>query len=220
MAPFEDAFSAKIPKQGLADDILQRGHQCLLNVLGRHFLVEILGVTENTIHVTFPGKGYPFEGMSANLEFHDEKGYYYYSTHVLTGPSSLESGIILERPRELKRSMHRDAWRVPTDLVAQLSEMAYPHRYEANVVNLSSTGALVQTDAPFDFSTLIVVWISLPSEPTYPIEGEVVHVAEAPPWRRDPPRVLGIRFLDTDFEVEGAISRYILGRLQEIFPPE
>jgi Tfp pilus assembly protein PilZ len=202
----------------VTEDILAKGRQCLLNMVGHHFLVKIIEVQDDAVVVSFPGKSYPVEGMIADLEFHDETGYYFYTTYVLAGPTSRASGIVLQKPNELRRSTHRDACRVPTDLTAQVKEQYHASYYDADLINLSASGALIQTEAPFDFSSSIEMVISLPGEPACTLEGQIVHVAEAPPWRKYPSHVYGVRFEEPDPDIELCLSRYIWSQLQELFP--
>ena len=199
---------------------LRPGDPCLFNVTGRHFLVRILEVDASRIRITFPGIDYPVDGMRANLEFHDETGFYYYSTEVVKGPSSDLQGVLLSRPAELKRSTHRSSCRVATDLTVRVKDQVHVRRYDAALINLSSGGALIQTEAPFDFSSTIEMTLSLPGETACTILGQIVHLIEAAPNAPESHQMVGIKFITLDPDIEKSLTRYIWRRLQELYPQE
>ncbi len=196
---------------------IEKGQECLLNVTGRHFKVRIIEIDADTIQVTFPGKDYPADGMSAVLEFHDETGFHYCSTEVIEGPRSTREGILLRNASDMRRSFHRCNVRIPTDLTVQVKEQIHVRRYDAALVNLSAGGALIRTRATFDFNTVIDMTLSLPAEPAVKIMAEVVHVMEQ--VGGDDQRTYGLRFLDLEPEVVKSITHYIWQRLPGLYPP-
>jgi hypothetical protein len=200
--------------------VLQAGRTCFLNMIGQYFLAEILHVQGSTVIVSFPGKDYPVEGLNASLEFHDREGFDSYPMEVVKGPDSLESGISLRMLGAMRRSVHREACRVPLELPVKVSEQSVEYECDAVLVNLSASGALMQTDTPFDLNAGIKVLMQLPGEGTQTLGGQVVHIANAPPWRKYPPYVVGVRFTGVGPETEGILARFIWIRLQELFPRE
>jgi hypothetical protein len=198
---------------------MRAGGSCLLNVIGQHFLVDLIEVGEESIRVTFPGKDYPVVGMLVHLDFHDAEGYDSYEAEVLEGPSRDGSGLVLTRPAESRRTQHRDACRVPTDLTVQVKDQVHVRRYDAALLNLSAGGALIETDAPFDFSTVLEVTLSLPGERQLRILGQVVHISNEARSPNPAVRMYGVRFISIDPDVRQAVSRYAWYRLREIYPP-
>lgn len=196
---------------------IRKGNSCLLSVTGRHFMVEITEVGEDSMRVSFPGIDYPVEGMNVELEFHDETGFVYYRVEVLEGPWDGE-GVLVTRPREAKRNQHRDAFRVPTDLTVQVRDHVHVRKYDADLLDLSSGGSLLQTEAPFDFNTTINISLSLPGESTHEVTAHVVHVVEQDRTKRGPARIYGVKFIGTPPETCHAISRYVWTRLRELYP--
>jgi len=191
------------------------GQECLLNVIGRHFKVRVIELTPDTVRVTFPGRDYPADGMHAILELHDDTGFHYFSTEVLEGPRPDAQGILIRNVAEMRRSFHRDHVRIPTDLTVQVREQVHVRRYNAALLNLSAGGALIQTDAVFEFNSVVDLTLSLPSEPAATIMGEIVHTVDSPSDNR---HMYGIRFLDVDAVVVESITRYIWRRLPELYP--
>lgn len=199
---------------------IRPGDQCLFNVTGRHFLVRVLETDSATVRITFPGIDYPVEGMRAYLEFHDETGFYYYPAEILRGPMADQQGVLLSRPTELKRSTHRSSCRVATDLTVRVKDQVHVRRYDAALINISSGGALLQTEAPLDFSSTVEITLSLPGETSHLILGQVVHIIEPAPNAPASEQMIGIKFSNFDPVVEKSLTRYIWRRLQELYPQD
>lgn len=198
---------------------MRKGGTCLLNVIGQYFLVDLIEVGEESIRVSFPGKDYPVAGMVVHLDFHDADGFDSYEAEVLEGPAKGEGGLLLTKPSESRRTQHRDACRVPTDLTVQVKDQVHVRRYDASLLNLSAGGALIETDAPFDFSTTLELTLSLPGESQLRMLGQVVHISEEPSQTFPDGRLFGIRFVSLSPEVRQSISRYAWFRLKELYPP-
>ena len=198
---------------------LRAGSTCLLNVIGQYFLVDLIEVGQDSLRVSFPGRDYPVPGMIVHLDFHDAEGYDSFEAEVLEGPDKADSGVLLSRPAASRRTQHRDACRVPTDLTVQIKDQVHVRRYDAGLLNLSAGGALIETDGPFDFSTTLELTLSLPGEPLLRILGQVVHIAnESRVPSPSPRRLFGVRFVSLDPETRQAISRYAWYRLRELYP--
>ena len=195
---------------------MRLGGTCLLNVIGQHFLVEILELGPDSLRVSFPGRDYPVPGMIVHLDFHDTNGFDSFEAEVLEGPSKAGSGLLLSKPSESRRTQHRDSCRVPTDLTVQVKDQVHVRRYDAALLNLSAGGALIETDAPFDFSTSLELTLSLPGEPLLRMLGQVVHVSDEA--TRPDRRTFGVRFVALSPEVHQSISRYAWHRLREMYP--
>ncbi|MCL4691659.1 MAG: PilZ domain-containing protein [Candidatus Hydrogenedentes bacterium] len=199
---------------------MRAGSSCLLNVLGQYILVDLLEVGEETIRVSFPAKDYPVAGMVVHLDFHDAEGFDSYEAEVLEGPARADSGLVLSRPLESRRTQHRDACRVPTDLTVQIKDQVHVRRYDASLLNLSAGGALIETDAPFDFSTTLELTLSLPGESLLRVLGQVVHISDEAKRKEPGSRLLGVRFVSLDPEARQTVSRYAWYRLRELYPPQ
>lgn len=210
-----DAGAADKPDGNM--ELLFEGQTCLLNVMGRHFLVKILEVGPDTLKLSFAGKDYPIERMRADIEFHDKDGFFYYTTDVIEGPMEVEGCVVVRKPEDLRRNLHRQCCRVSTDLMVQVKDKGHARTYNAELVDISTGGALIRSDAPFDFSTIVDLTVSLPGELTHVVEGQVVHVAEA---TSTAPSLYGIRFLDIQSEAHRSVTCYIWERLQELYSDE
>ncbi|MCX5772109.1 MAG: PilZ domain-containing protein [Candidatus Hydrogenedentes bacterium] len=196
---------------------IEKGCECLLNFVGRHFKSRILEVGPEMMRVTFPGKDYPVPGLNIVLEFHDDLGFYYMPAIVVEGPQKQPGGITVKKAAEVKRSTHRDSFRVPTDLTARVRDHIHVRRYDAALVNISAGGALLRSDAPWDFNSTLEITLSLPGEPLYTLLGQVMHIATGARAGQQPERVFGVKFIGIDPEIERAIVSYIFTRLPEIY---
>ncbi|HIJ64407.1 MAG TPA: PilZ domain-containing protein [Candidatus Hydrogenedentes bacterium] len=205
------------PDTASAQKDLQKGNSCFLCFAGRHFLVKVLDVDEETVRVSFSGKDYPIEGVYVDLQFHDEEGFTCYHTIVVEGPGDGRA-ILLKRPAEAVRNQHRDCCRVSTDLTVQVRDQIHMRKYDAALLNLSTSGAFLCTQAPFDFTTTVEMTLSLPGQPLHTVLAQVMHVADSLDHRGDAERFLGVRFLETDALAGGPITKYIRQRLQELHP--
>ncbi len=213
-----DGPGASSRRGRITKDIL-KGNRCLITVIGQRFMVDLLEVGDKTIRVSFPGRDYPIQGMAVELEFHDPNGFNCYESTVLQGPEASNPGIVLEKPIESRRAQHRVSCRVPTDLTVQVKDQTHIRRYDAPLTNLSADGAQIETHAPFDFSTTVEVWLSLPGEPTHETLASVVHISNSTETAAsaEDKTVYGIRFLNLDPAASQSICRYIWQRLRELY---
>lgn len=199
---------------------IEVGRECLLHLMRQYFMVEVIEVGAETLRVSFPGRDYPVEGMPADIQFHDKAGFYSYPSVVVEGPDPKRPGIVLRFPKERRRAQHRDTCRVATDLTVQVRDQAHVRHYNATLLNLSVGGALVETEAPFDFHTGVEMVMSLPGEPTHAVLAQVVHIGEARAERETARRLVGLRFVGIEPAAIHSISRYILSRLKDLYPGE
>jgi len=203
-------------EQRLKKDI-RKGNRCLVSLMGRHFMVEVVEVEKDTISVTFPGCDYPPDGVFVHLEFHDPEGFTHYHTEVVRGPQSREDLLVLSKPGEPKRNVHRDTFRVPTDLTVQVRDQVHVRKYDALLLDISAGGCLLQTDAPFDFDTSIEITLSLPGEATHTILGQIIHIAETGSRHDGPSRVFGVKFVGVPSDAASSIGRYVWLRLRDLY---
>ncbi|MFO7975483.1 MAG: PilZ domain-containing protein, partial [Candidatus Hydrogenedentota bacterium] len=199
---------------------IRKNNECLVNLMGQHFLSRILDVSEDRLTIAFPGKDYPASGMHLELQFHDEEGFNCYQSQVVAGPLKHPGVVVIKRPKAMDRRHHRQHCRVPTDLTVQIKEQSHVRRYDAALTNLSGGGALLETDAPVDFNSSIEITLSVPRDKTRTIQGHVIHV-DRPKAPHDNGRsTVGVRFVHLDSETAKAITDYVWQRLRELYPGE
>jgi len=188
---------------------IQTGNSCLLCATDRHFLVEILDITDNAIYVSFPVKDFLVSGMSVVLEFHEADGYFECSTKVIQEPKERGDRAVLRWPEQSYWNAHRDSNRVATDLTVHVRDVSHPRRYDADLINVSTGGALVRTRAPLGVPDIIELTLSLPGEPLYYVKGRILHLGRSGCPGDPKLRIFGIQFVDLPVEAHDSIARYI-----------
>ena len=196
---------------------LQPGGHCLLRVMRRHFWVKIDAVYEDGVRTSFPATDYPIPGMQVEIELHEENGYTSYVTEVLAGPAESGGGLLLKTPEEGVYHQHRGRIRVRTDLTVHVRDQVHVRQYTAPVLNLSTGGALLQTDAPFGMGDTLELHFSLPEEARHLVLGNVAHIFDPEGSGHQKPLV-GVRFNELDPGAEKAIARYVYRQIQATRP--
>jgi hypothetical protein len=195
---------------------LLTGERLLLKLGGSHFIVQVLSCDFETMRISFPGADFPLDDTWLHLEMHDDEGVTAFRARVLEGSKSRGAGLVLEYPAETRRRLHRDAFRVPTDLTAQVRGETHSKRYSAEVVNLSSSGALLQVDAPLAEESTVGLLLAIPRERRCQLSGEIVHSR----WRRLSPLTVkglfGVRFVDAPEPTRESLSHYVGERLRHL----
>lgn len=197
---------------------IRKDNECLINLMGQHFLSRILDVSEDRLTISFPAKDYPASGMHLELQFHDDEGFNCYQSQVVAGPLKHPGRVVIKRPKTMDRQRHRDNCRVSTDLTVQVREESHVRKYDAALINLSSGGALLETDAPVDFNSSIELALSVPGDKIRTIKGHVIHVERPKLSQGNGRSTVGVRFVDIDSETAKAITDYVWQRLRELYP--
>src|SRR5690348_16873003 len=90
------------------------GNPCFLSAHGRTCIVEVLGVSNGTIWVTFPWAVPLDEGTGVELMFQQDEGHVAFHTRVSSAPGT-PVGLMLERAESCADGQRRRDWRVATD---------------------------------------------------------------------------------------------------------
>lgn len=196
---------------------LRVGNECYLRVMGRNFLVEILGLAEDTIWVSFPAGNYPVEGQGVDLEFHDSSGYLCYHTRVAIGPKKKGDGIVLQRAEAATFLEHRRTWRVPVDLKVRIQRVVDRQEGMGRLVNLSAQGALVETRAPLALGHSLSLTIPLPDGPPITVSADVIHTG---PWTWLAQPRFGIRFTQVPAGARQRLTRFLWKRIRKHYARE
>jgi hypothetical protein len=188
-----------------------------LNVIGKRLGVEVLDVNDHGIRVSFPFSDWPPEGIPVELDIPSHQGYDRYRATVVHEPeTAYAAGLFLSEPTRCEPEVaQRGHCRVPTDLTVQVREAPHPRRFDAFVLNLSTGGALLQSELAAAPGHAVAIDLSLPCHGVESIAARVVYAAsEGKSLDR---HLLGIRFENPSLEITTAISEYIDHRLQAIY---
>jgi c-di-GMP-binding flagellar brake protein YcgR len=198
-------------------ECIREGERCLLSADDQRYMVEIVQVDDESFRVTFPTIDYPVDGMQVDIEFHDPAGFYYCRTEVLRGPQKQGDGVMLQKPCQMFRSVHRESCRVAAEIPAKVRDQVHVTKSDAVVEDLSAGGARVRTDAPLDMDATIELALTLPQGRPLAVLGRVVHVTQDSNDPRKPARRYGLRFIGLERQAAAAITAYIWQRLQETY---
>lgn len=194
------------------------GVNCLFSVTNRNFVVEILDVHEDQFRVSFPGIDYPIEGMLADLEFHDHSGFSHYQLKVLQGPQKGGDGVWLERPSEARRILHRDSCRVDVDMEVEVKDQVHVNKYPGRLLNLSTSGAMVESIVNINVGGTMEVTLNLPGEPSHTIITQVMYASEPEDTEAGRVFTYGTRFVGYEPGTGRAVTHFIWERMKEIYP--
>lgn len=196
---------------------LHVGNECFMVVMDHRYFVEILGITTDTVWVSFPASNYPIEGMGAELQFHTPDGCSTFHTRVAKGPEKKGDGVILQRAEASTYLKHRRSWRVTCDLPVMINSLSEARLHEAHLVDLSAEGALVESQSEFEPGDLLNVSFTLPQHPTRALRARVIHY--------DPPTMLrsgklGLKFTEVPPDSRESLTVFLYREIRERYPKE
>lgn len=194
------------------------GVNCLFSVTDRNFVVEILEVHEEQFRISFPGIDYPIAGMLAEIEFHDHSGFSHYQLKVLQGPQKRGDGVWLERPSEAGRIWHRDTCRIDLDLEVEVKDQVHVNKYPGRLINLSTSGAMVESVVNIDIGATMEIILNLPGEPSHTIVAQIMYASEPVQSDDGPVLTYGTKFVGYDPGAGRAITHFIWDRMKTIYP--
>jgi len=193
------------------------GSRGKLNVMGKRLGVEVLDVNDHGIRVSFPFSDCPPQGIPVELDIPSNHGYDRYRAIVAHEPeTAYAAGLLLNDPTRCEPEVaQRGHCRVPTDLTVQVREAPHPRRYDAFVLNLSTGGALLQSELSASPGHELAIDLSLPCHGVESIPARVVYAA--PEGESLDRHLLGVRFENQNLDTATAISEYIDHCLQTIY---
>lgn len=206
-----------VPHRNVSESLFVPGNRCLLILMGQRYLVSIQKADDDSLAVTFPIRDFPVEGMRVDLEFHDTEGYTRFESEVMVAPKALGDNLILRRPPEFLRNYHRGSWRVPVDFKASIKGHVHPRRLNVPVINLSTGGMLLLSDAPLAIGDMLEARLPLAALEQDHLTCQVLHRADATKSMAGLAQV-GCSFVSPDPTCIKAVSDYILERLKELGP--
>ena len=205
------------PQENASDSLFVPGNRCLLLLMDQRYLITIQKADDDSLTVSFPIRDFPVEGMRVDLEFHDTEGYTRFASEVMVAPKAQGDSLVLRRPPELMRTYHRGSWRVPVDFKASVKGHVHPRRLNVPVINLSTGGVLLLTDAEMNAGDMMEIILPVSTLKNDPLTCKVVHRADAEQSLGGLVQV-GCTFVSPDPTNIKAISDYILERLKELGP--
>lgn len=202
---------------GLAQVSLEVGRECFLRAGKQSFLVEVLGMAQDTVWLSFPDASAPRRGTGLELEVHDGRGFASYHAVMRVGPKETGHGILIERRSTSAYMKHRRNWRVPTDFPTWMQGPDDGDRHDARILDLSYDGAKVQTRGVYSVGTTVQFELKLPRRPSHRISATVIYAANV---NRNRSRAYGLRFTTVSQNGRDSLRKFLSARIQELYPEE
>jgi hypothetical protein len=203
----------------MANPVLAKGSKGFLSAGSQRVPIEIADYSGKAVHVRFPGQGLIGGSPWCWLDFEVPGGLARYHTQICAATYDIQDGLLLVRVHGLDRIGIREFARVPVHLPVTLTT-SHGQTYEVMLVNVSSGGALIETDIEADIEfhlrDEVTVQLPLPAK-LYTIGGQVVHV-EQTGLGRENRRRYGVRFVEVDRPFLRDLFDFIWLRLTELFP--
>ena len=181
------------------------------------FLRRILSVSEDEVVVSSPVEDYPLPEMTIEMHFHDESGWYSFTSAVTSPPDFGKPRVSLSRPVAAERFLHRKYTRAAVDVEARCGPLDGKHSGLARVCDLSVGGALIQTYERLDLEQKLEIQLSLPGQELPPIVavpcGEALQTADA-----TPPFYTGCEFVGLSQDTMRVIRDYVWEQLKAGLP--
>lgn len=196
---------------------LQVGRECFLSAMGRVLVVEVLGVSRDTIWVSYPTSDIIKEGTGVELSFHEPSGFIGFHARVASGPEMNQSGIMLERAESARHNKERKNWRVPADFPIILKNYGEEQQYEGRLKDLNIDGAHIKSTSDFDAGSMLEAKMKLPNSDAFTLLAQVVY---RDPTTRDKPNRYGLRFVEIPKSAKEALTWYLYERIRELYPKQ
>lgn len=183
--------------------------------MGKEFLVEILGIARENIWISYPSTEVLCVGTGVDLEFPADDGLIGYHARVAVVPTDPSKGIMLERCETAAHRTERRDWRVPTDLDAKIRQRGTTDSAEARMLDLTDSGTLITTTAPFKAGDMVEVVFQLPDFAAHRVTAQVVYSN-----RTDASGInqFGLRFVEMNHGARGAITWFLYEKIQDLYP--
>jgi len=185
--------------------------------MGACYPVEVVAFARDTIGVTYPGPPFPEEGTAAVLEFEDGEALVSYNAQVVVAPREPGDGVILQRAASATYAQRRRTWRVPLDTAMAIRKAGAPTPGEAQILNLSTEGVLIETVMAFTLEERIELLLALPDLPAHTLHGRVLRVETA---AAGPAARYGVGFVAVPPAAKRVLTYFMWKRLRELYPRE
>jgi len=200
-----------------AQSPLQVGRECILKAVGRVLVVEIWGIANDTIWISFPTADAILEGTGVELVLQEESGFMSYHARVAVGPKDTSKGIMLERAETATHMKSRRDWRVPVDSPIWIRLKGEDEKFKAQLKDLTPDGSLVMTEANYNAGDLIEMTFQLPESPTQSLIAQIVYDDKT---KETGVHRFGLRFVEAEREVKESITWFLYEKIQETHPKQ
>ena len=196
---------------------LQIGRECFLTAMDRTLVVDILGLSGETIWVTYPMADSIKEGTSAELSLHEANGFVGFHTRVTSAPKPNQQGIMLERTESAEPIKPRKHWRVTTNLTVSIKVSGEEQYHEATLRDLSIEGGLITTPIELAAGSKLEMLFQLPNDNPHAILLQVVYCHPTP---KKGGNRYGLHFIEMNEAANAALMLYLYEKIHEAYPQQ
>lgn len=196
---------------------LRIGRECFLTALDRTLVVEVLGLSAQTIWVSYPMADTIKEGTVAELTIHDPLGFIGFHTRVSSSPKPNQPSIMLERTETSEQQKARKHWRVSMKLPVSIKAVDETDYHDATLRDLSIEGGLIVTRAQWAAGTTLEMLFQLPHDPPHVILLQAVYCDPTP---ENGERRYGLHFTELSEDAHEALTAYLYEKLKKLYPKE
>jgi c-di-GMP-binding flagellar brake protein YcgR len=187
-----------------------------MSTQGRTCIVEVLGVSNGTVWVSFPWAVTLPEGTGVELLFHDQDGHAAYHTRVGGSPGTA-GGLMLERAESCAGGQRRRDWRVPADYPVWLRIHGATDKLRGRMRDLTAGGTMVSTSAHFESGDLVEMIFQLPE---FAVNRLIAQVVYCDTTDENGVNRFGLRFVEVKKRAREAITWFLYDRIQALYNDE
>lgn len=196
---------------------LKIGAEAFLRADGFVYLVEILGVAQNAIWVSFPDVDPPAPGTGIELDIDQGDTFTRYHAHVsVSSPNS--PGIMLERAETASHAKLRREYRVPYETKVEVLHRASGAESVARIIDVSGGGLRIACNELFAVGDHLTLTIEWPDDFDYEYPVRILYAR--------PPKLLrhtygyGARFDTMNSDAKQALTRFLSREIARRYPDE
>lgn len=178
-------------------------------------VVEVLGLSEDSIWVSYPTSDIIKDGTGVELTFKTNNGFIGFHARVSAGPKVNQGGIMLERSESGLNNKERRNWRVPCSFPVSLQEVDHPEVHSCRMVDLTIDGLMLYSKSALDPGATVSISFSLPNRPKTTTRCRVVYCDPTPDG--DSNRY-GLRFEEIPHEGKESLIWFLYERIRDIYP--
>lgn len=196
---------------------LQVGRECYLRVSGRVLVVEVLGISGDTVWVSYPSADAFTEGTGVELEFHDGDDFIGYHARVAVVPRHPANGLMLERSETASQRPERRDWRVSTDSAVWVRTPDTREKLKGRMLDLTQNGALIETSASFEAGEMLELIFQLPEFAAHQLMAQVVYSDKT---ASNGVNRFGLRFIEVKKRAREAITWFLYEKVRVLYADE
>jgi hypothetical protein len=195
---------------------LKVGKECFLNAMGRVLVIEILGISGDSIWVSYPTADIIKEGTGVELSFHENDGFIGFHARVASGPNMNQSGIMLERAESARHNKERKNWRVPADFPVIIKKYDEEEQHEGVLKDITIDGGLVKTQDVFQAGSMLDIKMQLPE--AREALNFLAQIVYSDPTTSDQQNRYGLRFVEVPAKGKKELMWFLYKKIHELYP--